>query len=439
MRRALVAVCLVMLFSSVTVLAQEGTPSAPWWNKNWNRRAAIVLASPGAAIAGVPVIIYGHALQELAGGEAFSTGSLRVIAPQGEVPCQYDECDGTGVLVTASNHELDADDELCFQADLPAQGQVVYWLYWNTTPIPPGKYEVTARVHDPVEPTAFLGDVQFHNRACLIGMKGPGTGEDPTKNDAANHGNGAVTFVDFFHHGIIRGGWGSYFPQGGLFAGPGTEIKKWQLPRQIAWGPVRCGASVVMPEGNLPLGQDQTARVKVEHRTWLYDRGAWVMFEEIFTPLEPIARLGRSFNVGFALDPAGTYKNWSSIEGEPFFAQPTAEEIAEAAETNKIIWGGNTDDWLSQYRPADRLLLSAVINQGQPLPGETRQGTSYGRTNLNLRNSLVFTNLAANQPIYRRFWYTAMQGEFSDGAVANAIPLALSPRGTAMGPVEKAR
>ena len=92
----------------------------------------------GAPIRDLPVVIRGERLRTLAGGQPLSVASLRVVGPQGETPCQLDEFDGTGRSVRTPNHLLDDDDELVFQADLPAEGAVTYWVYWSTTPLPCG-------------------------------------------------------------------------------------------------------------------------------------------------------------------------------------------------------------------------------------------------------------------------------------------------------------
>lgn len=433
MRRGLTVASLVVLICCATsALAQ---PAVGWWKPQWQRRVGLTIPSPGAVVSGAPVILPGRVILDAAGGESVAVGSLRVVGPQGEVPCQLDEYDGTGGPVTAPNHELDPDDELSFQADLPAQGAARYWLYWSPNPMPPGKYTVTCRVHEAVEPGPFTSDVQMHNRAVLMGMKGPATGEDPTKNESANHGNGLITFLDFYHHRIISGGWGSNFPQGAFFGGPSSESKKWSAPRQICWGPVRCGASVTMAEGNVTVAPNQTARLKLEHRAFLFDRGAWVLFEEIFTPLEPIAKLSTGFACGFSLNPNGTDRFWYTEKGQPKFYQPDPALIAEGA-AGKVIWGG-ADSWVSKYTPTDKMLYTAVLNEGEPLPGETRQPTSYGRNHVTLRLTDTYTNLAQGQAVTRRFWYVAVPGEHADGTLGNAIPLALSPRAVQVGALEK--
>ncbi|NLO72586.1 MAG: DUF4861 domain-containing protein [candidate division WS1 bacterium] len=429
MRKTLVLLSLAVLFCNAGAWAQTAAPAAPWWNEDWNRRAPLVLPSPGVALEGVPLVVSGRQLQELAGGESFSTGSLRVIGPQGEVPCQYDEYDGTGALVSAPNHELDEDDELWFQADLPAQGPAEYWLYWNTTPRPPGRYEVTVRVHDPVEPTSLAGDVQFHNRACLIGLRGPATEEDPTKNTPKNWHSGTLTYIDMFRQRV-----GGGFPSGALFASPGTEIKKWSAPRQIAWGPVRCGAQIVLPEGTVNLGDDQTARVKVEHRAWLFDRGAWVLFEELVTPLDPIAKWRRTYLTQWRLNPDGSDKIFYSIQGEPKLYQPSADELQHGT---GLRFNQPTDPWMVKYSPSEHLLTGAVLNEGEPREGDLREGGSYGYADINLRHYDTLNNLAPNETLRRRFWYLGFQGDYGDGALAYAVPQVLSSRAASLGAVEK--
>ena len=431
MRKAFLLTTLLLL---VMLVAEASAQTAPWWKPAWTRRAPITVSGGGAAFPAVPVILYGRTIEEAAGGEAVAVGSLRVVGPQGEVPCQFDECDGTGAFVSAPNHELDPDDELSFQADLPAQGEARYYLYWSTASMPPGRYPGTVRVHEPVEPDAFLGDIQFHNREAFVGMKGPGTGADLTKNAAENWGNGVVTFMDLYHRRLLGGGWASIFPQGALFCSPGTEIAKWQTPRAIARGPVRAGASCLLPEATLSLPNDQTARVRVEHRTWLWDRGAIVFLEERFTPLDPIASLRRGYSCGWNLNPGGTDRIFYSVKGESRLYQPTAEQLQQGT---GLRFNQPTDPWMVKYSPSDRFLTGALLDEGEPRAGDLREGSSYGYADVTLRHYDTLNNLAANETLYRRFWYLALPGDYADGALAHAFPQVFSSRAVSLGAAEK--
>lgn len=431
MRRA----CLPLTLWLLVLLAVDASAqTTPWWRPAWTRRAQVTIMEGGAAFPAVPVILYGRQLKEAAAGEPIAVGSLRVVGPQGEVPCQFDECDGTGVFVSAPNHELDPDDELSFQADLPAQGNAHYWIYWSTVPMPPGRYTGDVRVHEPVEPEAFLGDIQFHNRVAFVGMKGPGTGADLTKNAAENWGNGAVTFADLYHRRLLGGGWASLFPRGAFFDGPGTEIAKWSLPRAISRGPVRVGATCTLPEATIALPDNQTARVRVDHRAWLWDRGAIVFFEERWTPLDPIAKLRLGYTYGWNLKPDGTDRVFYSVKGESQVYQPTADQLQHGT---GLRFSVPTDPWMAKYSPSDKFLTAVLLDEGEPRAGDLREGSSYGYADINLRHYDTLNNLAANETIYRRFWLFALPGDHGDGALANAFPQVFSSRAVSLGAAEK--
>lgn len=425
----------LLIGSTVSALGQTTEPG--WWNARWTRRAPLTLAPSGVAVEGIPVIIHGHLLQALAGEEELSVGSLRVIGPQGEVPCQFDECDGTGRVVAAPNHRLDADDELTFQADLPARGETTYWLYWSTRPLPPVSYPSDCRVHEPFGPTETLSDLQFHNRQVFMGLRGPSRGPEPTQASNDTHGAGTLTFLYMYHERLAGGDWGRKFPRGALFWQPGPEIKKWGFPRPIAQGPVRCGASVTLDEGNLPIGGDQTARVRVEHRVWLFDRGAVVLFEEFITPLEPIARLSLEFSCPFSLGPQGEDTVWSSVGGQAASCRPAAEQLTRGLDGLRPFSGVN-DAWMARQQPARRF-LDATVYVGATRQAEDQQSAGsrgQGQSVVLVAGETV-TNIAAGETLYRRFWRIAFSRDGADGLLPAAIPRLFSPDLATAGAVEK--
>jgi hypothetical protein len=59
---------------------------------------------------------------------------MRLFGPDGEIPIQIDERDGSGIWAEKPNGVLDADDELVFLAAVPAASKTVFRLYFSTQP-----------------------------------------------------------------------------------------------------------------------------------------------------------------------------------------------------------------------------------------------------------------------------------------------------------------
>jgi len=423
---------------TVSVVEAMAAPTEPgWWDERWTRRAPLTLAPSGAALSGVPVVLSGQVLLERAGDEKVPGGSLRVIGPQGEVPCQLDECDGSGSLVSTPNHWLDPDDELSFQADLPAQGDITYWIYWSTRPLPPGRYVSECRVHDPFGPSSLESDIQLHNRAVFMGLRGPSRANDPTQANALNHGTGSLTFLDMYGQRLAGGDWGRKFPRGALFWQPGTEIKKWGLPHPLAQGPVRSGAKVIMDEGQVPIGEGQTARVRVEHRAWLFERGAFVLFEEFITPLEPIARLPLDFSCFFNLGLEGQNSVWTSVKGQVEGCTPSAEQLAQGLEGMKFFTG-TVEAWMARYQPASHVLDATLYMGAIRRQGDVRSTGVRGQgQSVVLTANETLTEAMPGETLYRCFWRVAFEGDHGDGITAQALPRVFSPEGAVVGAMQK--
>ena len=126
-----------MLSIAVAVLSSLPAHAADrWWDERWDCRCALRIAGAGAAIKAAPIILRGEALQRLACGAPRPPASIRVIRDGREVPCQFDAFTDGGLQPTPPSVTPGVHDELVFQADLPASGVAVYWLYWNSTPLP---------------------------------------------------------------------------------------------------------------------------------------------------------------------------------------------------------------------------------------------------------------------------------------------------------------
>jgi len=429
-----VAFCL-LICAGVVKLHADATK---WWDARWDRRCSVTFKSAGAAITAVPVTITGAQLKKLTGGEPFSMASSRVIGPKGEITSQSDEFDGGASVAANPNHQLDDNDELVFQVDIPAPGPAVHWIYWNASPLPPGKYETSLFIGDAMEPAHLHHDIQLWNDRCRLGMRGPARGEDPTKNEIHNWGAGALTLMELNRHAAlnINGSWTSIFPLGAVACSPSADGARWERPEAVARGPVRVGARTQLTEATVATGKDANAKVNVEHRVWLYDRGACVLFEESIQARSLVALLEMNFGHPFVLGSDRGDRFWYSEKDALKVFQPTAEQAAEAEKGKVVFSDSGFDPWMAAYSTRLKTGYAVVLDSGASLDGEQRIPNFYWRTHAYFRFNQQWKNLSPGQRTHQRFWVVGFNAD-QEGRAPLSIYKTLTRPDMALGAVER--
>ncbi|HEY3415281.1 MAG TPA: hypothetical protein VGM23_00225, partial [Armatimonadota bacterium] len=378
-------------------------------------------------------IIRGKALKALIGTEPCAVASLRVIGPLGEVPSQYDEFDNPA----APNHELDADDELVFQATVPANGNAAYWLYWSTTPLPPARYQSTLMIGDALEPLTFQHDIQLWNDRCLLGLRGPARGADPTKNEAVNWGAGALVLFEIDQQPIVRGGWTNMVPLGAIACHPGLDAARWEAPRIAVHGPVRVCASTRLTDAEITAANQPAGKVDVEHRVWLYRGGAYICFEELIRAKTPIKQLMLRYEKGFSLGDKGDMPVWYSLKGTPTSYLPTPEQFAEGKKGTIIFQNADFDSWLAEYSPETHNGYLVMLDTGAARPvGDAIRMSCYARSSLIARFDRTCTDVRPDDLLTQRLWVVGLR-EVANGLLPLATWQDLTTPPVALGVMEK--
>lgn len=229
---------LVCLAALSTAAAPRAWPAAGWWNPAWEHRIAFRMPENPVPMV-VPVLLSGELLCAAGVAEGVPTGSFRVIGPGGELPCQVDERDGTGELVTAPNHRLDRDDELVFIATTAPGVSLGCFLYFSQHPKPPGRYATHLRYGRPsgAFKRAPVHGV-FYDTDLKIAVKGPKLA-DPTAHNLLNYCSGAISALRWRGFDFVTPwrAWMWFIPRHPF--GAGASPVSWSLPEVVVNGPVR--------------------------------------------------------------------------------------------------------------------------------------------------------------------------------------------------------
>ena len=416
-------------------------------NARRNRRCALTVTGRGVAVPDLPVVVRGRRLKELAGDEPVSVASLRVVGPKGEVSCQFDEFDGTGTISRTPNHTLDDDDELVFQMDLPAKGKVTYWLYWNTTPLPCGRYASRTLMGDAMVPAAWQHDIQLWNDQCLVGMRGPARGADPSKNQIENWGAGVLVQLRVYRLPVLNigGSWSSVFPRGAFGSQPSAAAAGWERPRALVRGPVRVAAHTWQRNAAVPLSPRRgapkgtptpTVKADVEHRVWLYERGAYVCFDEIITPRGPAKMLPLRYEAGLGFGRRVGDEIWYSAKGEPQSFAPTQQQIDQAGQGKIVFQRAGFDPWMAGYDPERKTGYAFIVDTGEAGDADDCGASAYARTSTTLRYRRTVKSAGAGKAIHQRFWVVGLRAP-TDRTVPLATWAALRTPPIAFGQVGK--
>ncbi len=396
----------VLLAGALCPMAAAGAPAKPaaWWDARWDHRCRLVVQGGEVSLRDVPIVLSGSRLRPVLGQAPVS--SLRVVGPQGEIPSQFDERDGTGTVVANPNHVLDNDDDLVFQADLPAAGAFTGWLYWNSEPLPPGRYPSRTLIGDAMEPELLQHDIQLWNDDCRVGLRGPARGEDPSKNQIENWGAGALVLCDVLRLPVtnIHSAWAAIFPLGTVACRPCPDAARWERPRILARGPVRVAAACSLRGAEFRVEGQPAAKVDVEHRVWLYDRGALVCFEEEITPAEPLRRMALHYEAGLPFGRlAGDTLHYAAQGGLHGFA-PTPEQIAEGEKGKVVMQASGMDPWMAGASGTAKRGYALLLDTGEATPGDACATSFFSRTTATLRYSRTCSDVGAGRPVLQRFW-----------------------------------
>jgi len=209
-----------------------------WWNESWECRVRVDVPAAPVAMR-LPVVISGAALRRTGVEERVPTASFRVVGPDGEVPSQVDERDGTAEWVSRPNRRLDEDDELVFVAGSGPSGPSAHFVYFSRHPRPPGRYRTALRYG---RPSAAFNKAPIHgvfyDDEFKVGVKGPKTA-DPTARDVLNYCSGAISSVRWRGYDFVYPvrAWQWFIPRHPF--GGGASEAVWSLPELVIDGPVR--------------------------------------------------------------------------------------------------------------------------------------------------------------------------------------------------------
>jgi len=389
---------------------------AKWGHAAWNRRIACTISGQGSLVRAAPVLIPIADLQKLAADETISLGSLRVVGPKGEIPCQVEECDGAGSPVRSPNHVADSDDRLVFQADVPAEGVVKFFIYWRTEPWPPGRYRKAVEIRGITEPKYFGGDILMRSGTTLVSFRGPARGDDPTANRSENWGAGSLVFCYLEGRPCIKGGWMNYLPCGAIGSRPSHDAARWTRPEPLLVGPVRAAVRSVNARAEAAgLKGGKPVIVRAERFAWLYGHGAWVLVEEFLTFTEPAGACRLEYTVPLRRGGTPGERLSFSLEGKLRNFTPDAAQ-AEAAKKGKIIFSkAGLDPWMASLGAGRWARFAVVADLGPLLPKERRSVDFYSRTNTTFRLRRNFGAVSAGTRLVHRFWLVGVDNAEGDG------------------------
>ena len=390
-----------------------------WWHEGWEGRVRLVVPPVPAR---VPVTVAGDVLRRAGVEGDVPVGSLRVVGPAGEIPCQVDERDGTGELVRHGNRLLDGDDELVFFIDRRDAAVSTYFIYSSRHPRPPGKYVSKLRYGRPsgafndavAHGTFYVGDLK-------VSVKGPKLA-DPMARSKHNYCSGAISALQWRGHRFISPSraWMWFIPNHPFGATPSTVT--WSLPRLVVDGPVR--KVVRMEATNLPAPVE-----RVRHYVAVYADCGVVDFEEVveYGAVEEDIKLGFGFPIGMVPDFVT-----AAGRGEDLSLRELTEEEDAAQREGKAIVVSRSDQetdarpWCAWHSPARRVGLALFFAKTHGLMGPerwssltyVRKGQSHTRVTLRfvpqktVRHAMRFCCIDGFEgvPLHFRVWSDPLLG-----------------------------
>jgi hypothetical protein len=172
----------------------------------------------------------------------------------------------------------------------------------------------------------------------------------------------------------------------------------------MARGPVRVAANVFLQEAEFKVQNQPSLAVDVEHRVWLFERGAYVCFEEIITPRGQAAMLPLNYEHTFGIRSEDGNRFWYAEKGKLKDWSPTPEHAADGKQGKTVFQASGFDPWMGGYAGALKKGYTVFLDAGEATEGEERAVNCYARTAPVLRYSRKVKSLAASTPVIQRFW-----------------------------------
>lgn len=392
----------ILLFSLLKI---EG--SDIWWNKKWDRRLKLTFYST-ENIKDFPVIIKGSQIKEILKEEKIYVSTIRIVGKEGEIPSQVDEYDNLILPPFSPNRILDDNDEIIFFANF-SYGKTEYYLYWNTSPLPPPDYKSNLFIGDPMDSDILLHDIQLWNDSLLLGVKGPSRGIDPTKNQIENWGMGSLILFYFNREPIINihNAWTWYFPSNSIGSRPSEYGKNWSLPKILFKGPVRI-SSIVFLKNYMDMD--------VYNKIYLFEKGNWVCFQQIIYPKIIPFKFSNIYTLTFNY---GEKDNIFYSKGGKILNFKSDKENFEIGKTGKIIFQEkDIDGWISVISK-DGLSYAFFL----PLFDEQldiKTNYSFFMRNYVNFNFDVKSNVSkGNSPICIDFWFKGLKNDIKPDELLN--------------------
>ncbi|NLO72588.1 MAG: hypothetical protein GX100_00580 [candidate division WS1 bacterium] len=380
---------LVSIIALILVAGGLTYAADPWNAPDYRNRLAITLPVSAGPIQ-VGVIFTGKDFFRWTGVPRPSVRAMMLGSPEGRIPLQVDERDGTGKIVSEGNGRLDDDDQVLFIATLGPTPRKLH-LYYNgpeASMLPP-RTEIAVAPGNPI--TLQSGEL-------TIAVRGGGL-DDPTKNVRENHGRGSIVNCTWQGGSIAdqnKMGIASYFPKT-VASGPGAP--KWSEPTVVAAGPARtvvethCEGYQVKKDDTVTLEGNITNYVSiwtdaptvdfeqivdyqgtVYDHTWSYSDGL-----DLGAEMDPNDRLivpllDQAYLVKFPLREdiqhspyQPLYNTWVPDEGWYAF-QDTAEKRGMGTFYMTLTEIIERDTWVA-YRPAWNPVLALRTTPGLPQVG----------------------------------------------------------------------
>ena len=382
-----------------------------WWDKRWNRRCKIVFHSSGY-IENFPVIIKGSQIKKIL-NEDIPVSTIRIIGKEGEIPLQIDEYDNLILPPSSPNRILDENDEIVFLANLYS-GETDYYLYWNKLPLPCPHYKSNSFIGDPMDADVLGHDIQLWNDKFLLGIKGPSRGIDPEKNQFENWGMGSIILFYYNRKPIINihSSWTWYFPSNSIASRPGNHGKNWSLPEILFKGPIRVSSITFLKDY-----QYGANKIDVYNKTYLYEKGNWVCFEQIIIPEEIPFNFSNLYNFAFEYDIKNDNIFYS--KGNKILNFKTERNQLEDSKKGEIIFQDrNIDGWISiisENKPSYSIFI--------PFPNELKEAKTdysfYIKNQVHFNFEIKLTDVKQIENFSFNFWFKGLKKEMKPDEILN--------------------
>ena len=260
-----------------------------------------------------------------------------------------------------------------------------------------------------MEPAVWQHDVQLWNDQVMLGLRGPARGDDPAKNQIENWGAGALVLLEVLRLPVLRiqHSWSSIFPRGAFGSSPSPEAAGWGRPQEQVRGPVRVAAVCQQRAARWKMPNGSTAEVDVEHRVWLYERGASVCFEEAIVARDAVKPMELQYECGLSAGEAAGDQIWYAKAGQPQSFSLTEAQIKESRGGKIILNETVLEPWIAGYWPTLKKGYAFFLDTGEATQGEVRSVSCYVRSGTVLRYGRVLGALPAGQSLFNGSGWSA--------------------------------